>query len=109
MDTESLTLIGGFMFKSIGSALASIWNFLSGKKRNIALAYWSIVVPSIVIIWPTQIPSGVGKASAIAGLILTVIGLGHGLVKYINGKAVLVEEVKVEEPKTEVKVEEPKA
>ena len=101
------------MFKSIGSALMSIWNFLSGKKRNIALAYWSIVVPSIVIIWPTQIPSGVGKASAIAGLILTVIGCGHAIVKYVNGKAVLVEEpkteVKIEEPKAEVKVEEPKA
>ena len=67
--------------------MKAFWNWLSGKKRIIALIYWSIVTPSLIIIWPEHIPSIVAKTSAIIGLILSALGLGHAAVKsYISGK-----------------------
>jgi hypothetical protein len=61
--------------------LMGIWNFFDGKKRTIAILYWSIVVPALVIIWPDHIPAVIAKTSAITGLILSALGLGHAAVK----------------------------
>lgn len=61
--------------------LKSFWNWLSGKKRNIALCYWSIVVPSMGIIWPTNVPGSVSKTVTIIGLIFSAVGLGHAAIK----------------------------
>lgn len=61
--------------------LKKLWDFLSGKKRNIALIYWSIVVPAISILWPDGAPQEVYKTSSIIGLILSYLGLGHAAAK----------------------------
>jgi len=74
-------------------SLKAFWNFLSGKKSKIALCYWSIVTPSIMILWPVQVPTGVSKTHAICGLILTAVGLGHSAIKAYSKPAEVAEPV----------------
>jgi len=66
--------------------LKALWSWLSGKKRTIALIYWSLVVPAVGIVWPTGAPGNVSKSVAIVGLILSFIGLGHAAVKSLANK-----------------------
>lgn len=65
--------------------LKTVWEKLNYKKRNIALIYWSVVVPGMIVIWPDGYPAGfplaLSKAVAIFGLFLSALGLGHAAVK----------------------------
>lgn len=61
--------------------LRSFWNWLDGRKRTIALIYWSIVVPCMGVIWPVNAPGAVSKTVTIVGLILSAVGLGHAAIK----------------------------
>jgi len=58
-----------------------IWTWLSGKKRNIALVYWTIVIPSMVVVWPAGAPESISKTIAVIGIALSATGLGHAAVK----------------------------
>jgi hypothetical protein len=70
---------------------ASIWKYLSGKKRNIALIYWSLLVPAITIIWPEGAPPEVGKISSLVGLVLSYLGLGHAAAKKVAANKKIAE------------------
>jgi len=63
-----------------------IWQWLDGKKRNIAHVYWLVVVPSLVVLWPEGSPIAVTKVSAIIGITLSSIGYGHAAFKNQNLK-----------------------
>jgi hypothetical protein len=62
-----------------------LWTLLDGKKRNIAIIYWSVLVPSMAIIWPEGFnsPSSIVfyKITTILGIFLSALGLGHAYVK----------------------------
>ena len=75
--------------KKIKSFFANIWKSLSGKKRNIALIYWSLLVPAMTIVWPEGAPPEVGKISSLVGLVLSYLGLGHAAIKKSKAKKVL--------------------
>lgn len=62
------------------------WAWLSGKKRNIALIYWTIVIPSMVVVWPAGAPESISKAIAVIGIALSALGLGHAVVKIQSAK-----------------------
>jgi hypothetical protein len=67
--------------------MKAFWEWLSGKKRTIALIYWSIVVPAMAVIWPMGAPGAVSKTVTIVGLIMSALGLGHAAAKkYFPGK-----------------------
>jgi len=68
----------------IKSALSKTWNYLSGKKRNIALIYWSLLLPATTILWPEGPPIEIAKTSSLIGLILSYLGLGHAAVKKVQ-------------------------
>ena len=68
-------------FTAIKNFFLKIWTYLSGKKRNIALIYWSLVVPAITILWPDGAPAEVHKTSSLIGLFLSYLGLGHAAIK----------------------------
>jgi hypothetical protein len=65
--------------------LKSFWQTLNGKKRTIALLYWSVLVPSMLVIWPNGFPEGFAlnfyKAVTIFGFLLSALGLGHAAIK----------------------------
>jgi hypothetical protein len=63
------------------SVLKNFWNWLNGKKRTVALIYWSVVVPAMAVIWPVSPPGSVSKTVTIIGLVLSTIGLGHAAIK----------------------------
>jgi hypothetical protein len=65
--------------------MKKFWNWLNGKKRNLAHGYWLVVIPSIVVIWPEGAPEMVAKISAILGIIFSAIGYGHAAVKKVRG------------------------
>jgi hypothetical protein len=62
-----------------------IWEKLNYKKRTIALLYWSVLVPSMVVIWPDGFPEGFPlafyKGVTIFGFLLSALGLGHAAMK----------------------------
>jgi len=62
-----------------------IWQWLNYKKRNIALIYWAVLVPSIMVIWPDGCPEGFplifSKSVTIFGFLLSALGLGHAAIK----------------------------
>ena len=64
-----------------------LWQFMDGKKSTLALLYWTVVVPSLVILWPDNVPVWIDKSTAILGLLLSALGLGHGIVKTKKGIA----------------------
>lgn len=70
--------------------MSKIWAWFSGKKRTIALIYWSVVVPSMMVIWPEGYPQGFplvfSKIVTIFGLLLSALGLGHAAVKSMASK-----------------------
>ena len=65
--------------------MEKFWNWLNGKKRTIALLYWSVLVPSMLVIWPNGYPEGFPlifyKIITIIGFLLSALGLGHAVVK----------------------------
>ena len=68
--------------------IKKVWD-IDGLKRLVALLYWSVVSPSLPIIWSTGVPSEVNKVYLVVGLLLSALGLGHAAVKkYVNGKVV---------------------
>ena len=75
----------------------SIWQVLDGKKRLIALVYWSVLMPSLAVIWPdgftTPFSIAFYKITTIFGMFLSAIGLGHAAVKkYVTKNGEVVEE-----------------
>jgi hypothetical protein len=72
------------IIKSIQDFFKKAWKYFSGKKRNIALIYWSLLVPAITIIWPDGAPAEVHKTSSLIGLFLSYLGLGHAAIKKVN-------------------------
>jgi hypothetical protein len=72
------------IFSSAKTQIKKAWGYLSGKKRNIALLYWSILVPAITILWPEGAPPEVHKTSALIGLTLSYLGLGHAAIKKVG-------------------------
>ena len=64
--------------------LTKFWNWLDGKKRHLAHAYWTVAVPSITIIWPEDVPRVVMVIVSILGLAFTSAGYGHAAVKKLN-------------------------
>ena len=57
------------------------WKWLDGKKTHIAHAYWAVVMPSLVVIWPDGTPPTVSKVVTVIGITLTAFGYGHKAVK----------------------------
>ena len=88
--------------QKIKTFLKALWDKLSGKKRNIALIYWSVLVPALTILWPDGAPAEINKTSSIIGLFLTYLGLGHAAIKKMGSSStteeVTEEEVVPEEP-----------
>jgi hypothetical protein len=70
--------------------LVKFWSYFNGKKRVIALIYWSVLIPSMTVIWPNGYPEGFplafSKGVAIFGFLLSAIGLGHAAVKSRSSK-----------------------
>jgi len=64
--------------------MKKLWAYLDGKKSKIALAYWTIVIPSLPVIFPDGVPTGVNKWVTVAGIVLSSIGLGHATLKGIK-------------------------
>jgi hypothetical protein len=87
------------------NALKNFWSWLSGKKRTVALIYWSVVVPAMAVIWPISPPGSVSKTVTIVGLVLSAIGLGHAAVKTIASRKEIYEDVEQEEEVSEKKEE----
>lgn len=78
-----------------------IWEKLNYKKRTIALLYWSVLVPSMMVIWPNGFPEGFPlsfyKAVTIFGFFLSAVGLSHAAVKARASKNQQTEEKADEE------------
>lgn len=70
--------------------LKSFWKIINGKKRTIALIYWTILVPSITVIWPdgytTAFSMVFAKTVTIVGFALSAVGLGHAAIKSGSSK-----------------------
>jgi len=66
--------------------MKKLWNWFSGKKTVIGA-----VLLGVPVIWEAVVPilsaSGVNEAKvvAITGVIATVVGLGHKVVKAVSG------------------------
>jgi len=69
-----------------GESMKKLWNWFSGKKTVIGA-----VLLGVPVIWEAVVPilsaSGVNEAKvvAITGVIATVVGLGHKVVKAVSG------------------------
>lgn len=63
--------------------LKKIWNWLDGKKRNIACMWWGVFVPAygIILANGVHVPPEVSIPVGILGLIFTYVGLGQQAVK----------------------------
>jgi len=70
------------------TALDFFWNWMIGKKRTFALIYWSILIPSMAVIWPdgfhTPFSIIFNKCMVIFGLIFSAVGLGHAAIRTDN-------------------------
>lgn len=77
--------------------LMNLWTYLSGKKRTIALIYWAVLVPSMLVIWPNgyiDVFSLVfSKVVIIFGFLLSALGLSHAAVKTRNSQNQQTEEI----------------
>jgi len=73
------------MFKKMKAAiraeLVCLWAWLDGKKTNIAVIYWSVLMPSLAVWYPDGVPSDINKVVAIIGVMLSAAGLGHKIQK----------------------------
>jgi hypothetical protein len=67
--------------KNAWSWLKNAWNYLDGKKTIIAATFWTIVMPTLNIIYPNGIPATLNKTTIIFGTFLSSIGLGHKAIK----------------------------
>jgi hypothetical protein len=67
----------------------TLWKWLDGKKRNIALVYWCITVP-LMPTWfggKTTLDEVANKVSVTLGIILSAIGMTSAVAKdYANKK-----------------------
>ncbi|MDD5650084.1 MAG: hypothetical protein PHF86_06675 [Candidatus Nanoarchaeia archaeon] len=72
--------------------LVKLWRLINGRKRTIALIYWSVLIPSIAVIWPNGCPDGFplvfSKSVTIFGFLLSALGLGHAAVKSKSRKSI---------------------
>ena len=66
------------------NALKQAWAWLDGKKCAIAAAYWGVVCPALIVLYPSGTPANVNKWVTLAGLVLTAAGLGHKAVKAVT-------------------------
>ena len=41
--------------------MKKLWAYLDGKKSKIALAYWTIVIPSLPVLYPAGVPDTMEK------------------------------------------------
>jgi len=59
------------------------WAYLSGKKRNIACAWWGLVIPMYGYLQEMHVavPHWAVIVVALVGLVLTYLGLGHAAIK----------------------------
>ena len=73
------------IFKIIWAGLVAAWKWADGKKRTIALIYWSLAMPAIAIIWPDHAPPLMTKIVELIGLLFSFLGLGHAVVKQVRG------------------------
>jgi hypothetical protein len=58
-----------------------IWEFLSGKKRNIALVFWTFIVPLSQVY---TLPDNMMKLLTAIGIALSALGVSHSLVKDVK-------------------------
>ena len=65
--------------------LKDAWNWLDGKKTVIATIFWTIVMPTLNVVYPNGIPSTLNKTTIIIGTFLGTIGLGHKAIKRFAG------------------------
>lgn len=78
--------------KTLSKWAQDLWAWLDGKKRIIALAYWTVMTPCLPILYPTGVPSALNKAYLITGIILSAVGLGNAAIKsYQEGRAAKVD------------------
>lgn len=61
--------------------LRAFWDWLSGKKRNLALCYWSILLPSLAIIYPNGVPVNLNKTVLVLGVAFSALGITHSVAK----------------------------
>lgn len=82
----------------------NFWKWLDGKKSKIALAYWTIVIPSLPVLYPAGVPDTMEKIVTVIGISLSAIGLGHAGYKAVQGKRQALEQVSqqpIREPELE--------
>lgn len=70
--------------KEVMQAIKDLWKWFNGKKRQFALAYWTIVIPSLSVLYPDGTPTDVYKWVTIAGIVLSATGYGHAAFKGIK-------------------------
>jgi hypothetical protein len=58
------------------------------NRKNIAHFYWLIATPSIVVIWPEQIPAIIAKISAVTGIVLSAVGYSGSTIREQTEKKV---------------------
>jgi hypothetical protein len=58
-----------------------VWRWFNGKKRSLALVYWSVVIPALPVVYPTGVPDDVNKIVVVLGIALSALGVGHSVVK----------------------------
>jgi len=84
--------------------LKNFWAWLNGKKRSIALIYWSVITPAMQVIWPNGFPDSfainLNKGVIVFGLLLTALGFGHAYAKSraAANSTEIIEEVVEEKP-----------
>lgn len=66
--------------------MKKVWKWFNGKKRNIALIYWTVLLPALPIIFDKGVPDSLEKISTILGYLLAGLGLGHSVMKPANQK-----------------------
>lgn len=64
--------------------MKEVWKWLDGKKSKIALIYWTVIMPSLPIIYENGVPDNIEKTATILGYLLTALGLGHAGLKAFN-------------------------
>lgn len=61
--------------------MTNFFKWIKKNKKNIAHFYWLIATPSIVVIWPEQIPAIIAKISAVTGIVLSAVGYSGSTIR----------------------------